>query len=281
VTQRPGGVTDEDRAAARAILDRCRPSWTDQGQALSEEESAQLTGLIAIVSRYSAHLGTGDLVDVLTERVASCRDLLGVLRYRLQALLADLRRRRSVPVDETGERAQAARTANAAAAAELFEQSTAARALVRAELAAARGRLAARQAVRPVPSRAGGAVEPDAVFAAELSARGIAPHAPGQPRQQAQDDLTALYWATRNAATVVIHPRSPRRWPHDRLPGRSTRRTSARRSTHCPTSAGNSRHGAGLEGARVPPTPAVAECAPARTCQGRLRRHYVIGSADP
>ncbi|MER6816454.1 hypothetical protein ABT299_44935 [Spirillospora sp. NPDC000708] len=198
LSRRPGGLNDYDRAAARAILNRCRDHWASQGQQLSEEEIAQLSGLVALVSRYTAHLSAGDLVDILTERVRSARDLAGLLRYRLQALLRDLRRRRNLPVDETGEhyadRLDRARKVPVAESIAQHEAAADSRAEMRAELDAARARIAARQAKRrmaaeqaraahwprwcPPPRRP--ATEAEDVLGAELIARGIVP-APRRP----------------------------------------------------------------------------------------------------
>jgi hypothetical protein len=202
---RPGGITDEDRARAWAILDRCRPRWAAQQVAMPDrEELGQLIGLVAVVLRYAAHVHPGDVVDLLSERVGSARDLVGLLRWRLQQTLRDLRRRLNLQVDEDGSLWQRRQDARAVDRRELHEATADRRAQVRALAEAARNRQAAaaadhqrrrEQALRdmwpPVTRPGQGAqppagrhrgAEPEDVFAAEIAAqRGYLPSsaAPG------------------------------------------------------------------------------------------------------
>jgi len=214
---RPGRLTDDDRAAARAIMSRCRSRWAEQGHdAVNEDELAQLTSMIALVLRYSAHLGPSDLVDYLTERVGSAADLVAVLRHRLQRLINSLRRRANVRVDE--QRADRSRARAAAQAAVRSAQTASLRAQARAELEAARRRAAAKRALAPPrPVAAGaGAAEPEEAFAQELAARGIA-----DPERDlgrfTRHEAEAMHWAEYNTRP---HHGGRRRIPPPPLSGR-------------------------------------------------------------
>ncbi|RSN46561.1 hypothetical protein [Actinomadura sp. WAC 06369] len=203
--RRPGGLTEDDRAQAVAILNRCRSRWAEQGQELSEEEIAQLSGMVALVSRYSAHVHPGDLVDILTERVRSARDLHGLLRYRLQAVLRDLRRRRNLPVDHHGARHAAYAAQLAAKRADALEASAASRAQARAAAAAARARVAARQTGPESRRRSAlraAMTEPENAFAAELTARGITSRRPRPSASGRAADRAAEAAALRRASIL-------------------------------------------------------------------------------
>nr|BFE89464.1 hypothetical protein GCM10020093_120660 [Planobispora longispora] len=60
---------------------------------------ASLEHLVGLLLRY---IPPGEAVELLTEQVASVRDVAGVVRYRIGSWLRSLRRRMSVPVDEDG-----------------------------------------------------------------------------------------------------------------------------------------------------------------------------------
>jgi hypothetical protein len=215
------GVSDDERAAARRVLVRCRPLWARQGQGIADDEAAQLVPMIAIALRYIGHLGQSDLVDLLTDRVRSARALGRVLLRRLQALLRSLRNRREVPADDDGSRYAAATAQRAREAADAHASTAAARAATRTALQSVRDRLAARRREReatapPFSSSAeamsftsagpaGPAIEPEAVFAAELAARrGYTPDsAPGPPTRT---ELAAWRRAAAHHARLADHP---------------------------------------------------------------------------
>lgn len=136
---RPGGISEEERARARQILDGCRSDWARQrdGQLPDGDDVAVLVALVALVLRYTT---PGDVHQLLTDRVGTARELPGLLRWRLQGALRDHRRRRNIPADEDGALYDVKMGARAAESAQRHEASAAARAAARSAALAIRDR---------------------------------------------------------------------------------------------------------------------------------------------
>nr|BFE89311.1 hypothetical protein GCM10020093_119130 [Planobispora longispora] len=96
-----------DIQEARNVLAECLPRWRMQRTGLvppgteipNVRALASLEHLVGLLLRY---IPPGEAVELLTEQVASVRDVAGVVRYRIGSWLRSLRRRMSVPVDEDG-----------------------------------------------------------------------------------------------------------------------------------------------------------------------------------
>lgn len=140
--QRPGnrgGISDEERAEASRILNRCGSHWQRQlDHVPNDGDLAGLVGMVAVARRYTTEV---ELIELLTDRVASVRDLFGVLRYRLQQLLN--RARRQAPADEDGSMGAARTAARAQVVRELHAETADSRAAARAALQAVRKKKAA------------------------------------------------------------------------------------------------------------------------------------------
>jgi hypothetical protein len=112
---RARGISSEERGRAASVLTRCVASWRAQrgpGRLPGPAELAALEPLTALALR---HMPPSELAELLTERVASARDLPALLTWRLGRTLRAARRRTAVPADETSARYAAmlaARTGN-------------------------------------------------------------------------------------------------------------------------------------------------------------------------
>ncbi|GGS86275.1 hypothetical protein GCM10010156_51010 [Planobispora rosea] len=96
-----------DIQQAREVLARCLPRWRAQRTGLVPSGTevpdatalASLEHLVRLLLRY---VPSGEAVDLLTEQVASARNVTGVVRYRIGSWLRSFRRRANLPVDEDG-----------------------------------------------------------------------------------------------------------------------------------------------------------------------------------
>lgn len=95
----------DDEGLAGAVLDRCGPAWRAQrgpGGGLGQVERDGLQPLVAGALRY---LPSADVVEALTDRVASARSLAAVVASRARAVIQRgraARRRADELADETG-----------------------------------------------------------------------------------------------------------------------------------------------------------------------------------
>jgi hypothetical protein len=94
---------NEETDKARAVLKACTPHWCAQGApAVDSRQVARLEALVAVTLR---HVPPGEVIQLLTWRVAGARDLAGVLSWRLgRAVNAARHSAPDVMVDETGVR---------------------------------------------------------------------------------------------------------------------------------------------------------------------------------
>lgn len=129
------GISNDERTQAYAVLRRCRPRWAHQRpDIIVDDELGEIVPLLAVVLRW---ITPHDAEEILTERVTSARSLPGLLRWRLQRVLRDQRRRRNVPVDEDGYLYNVRAQARAEQLATLHAQTATARTAARAALAEA------------------------------------------------------------------------------------------------------------------------------------------------
>jgi hypothetical protein len=138
-----GGISTEERAQALKILQRCRSRWSAQLAKAAMPDAAdlaELTGMVAVSRRYVTE---GELIELLTVQVATARDLVKLLRHRLQQLLNRSRRQAPTEIDEDGAVYQAKAAQRAQDARELHDQTADRRAEARAAMEAARQRKAA------------------------------------------------------------------------------------------------------------------------------------------
>jgi hypothetical protein len=126
-------ISSDERDHARAVLTASAGEWRAQRGRASVPGCAELARVEAMTALALRHVPRSELLQLLTERVASARDLPGTLAWRLGRVLAAARRDmgRQVPADEDGVRydtmlaargntpGPAARAAIAAARAEL------------------------------------------------------------------------------------------------------------------------------------------------------------------
>jgi hypothetical protein len=88
----PGGISNEERDSARALLRRC---------AAAPPLPARIESMTAVALR---HVPPGELQEILTDRLSGARDVAGVLAWRLGRVITAARRRTAVRADETGAR---------------------------------------------------------------------------------------------------------------------------------------------------------------------------------
>ncbi|WP_017541533.1 hypothetical protein [Nocardiopsis halophila] len=89
---------------AGQVLERCRSRWLAQRPASSTPGPPELAGVVPLVAGALRYLPTPDVVEALSDRVASARDLASVLVVRLRRVIAAGRRARAAPADEQGRR---------------------------------------------------------------------------------------------------------------------------------------------------------------------------------
>lgn len=101
----------DEHAQARRVLDDCRTWWLRQRsgwvppgtETLTDAAARSVEHLVVLLLRY---MPPGEAVELLTQQTRSARDLAGVVAYRVGRVLRSVRRRRALPVDEHGQRAE-------------------------------------------------------------------------------------------------------------------------------------------------------------------------------
>ncbi|PZG14841.1 hypothetical protein C1J01_25670 [Nonomuraea aridisoli] len=125
------------------MLADCAPWWRMQragrvpaGQeTLGEAAARSVEHLVVLLLRY---MPPGEAVELLTDQMASARDLAGVVRYRVGRVLRAMRRRRNLALDD-GTGYQAMQDRLAAARAQAAQARSEALAAARAAVNAVRG----------------------------------------------------------------------------------------------------------------------------------------------
>jgi hypothetical protein len=96
-------ITEEELDRARAVLKACAGEWRAQrgrGAELGELGRVEVLAMLAM-----RHAPPGEIIQLLTERVAGARDLAAVLAWRLGRVVdASRHPGRQVPADENGAR---------------------------------------------------------------------------------------------------------------------------------------------------------------------------------
>ncbi|MBG0833268.1 hypothetical protein HS041_36825 [Planomonospora sp. ID67723] len=98
----------DDLQDARDVLRACQRHWRVQRtgrvapgtEVPSDSELARLENFVVLLRRYVTF---GESVEILTDQIASARNVAGVVRYRIGRLLRSFRRRQNIKVDEDGE----------------------------------------------------------------------------------------------------------------------------------------------------------------------------------
>ncbi len=106
------GNSSNEEELARAVIERCRPYWVDQRSPAGLPDAAATTRLVPLVAGALRYLTSSDVVEVMTDRVASATDLGAVLATRLRQIIYQGRRASARLYDvQDGAQGQRARSA--------------------------------------------------------------------------------------------------------------------------------------------------------------------------